>query len=241
MTSEIQEMIEELKKENATYYQVRVVISSIEELSAEEKHEILQAFLPQNKAEDSPATDEAAAVPPPEKPVSPAEPAVAATEADAESKTAKPILSDKPSKSEPHPGIRELKKDSSAHEEVDHPAVKRSHPAKASPPPPPKSDASALVPPPVQNEWAKEEFPLPLQKFVRRSRFSKPALLTFGIAGLLSLAVIIWFLSRQAETKPQSAEPPYGTNCSGIRWKANGYVKPAVSELPHKDYSAKRR
>ena len=31
MTPEIQEMIDELKKEGATYYQVRVVVSSIAE------------------------------------------------------------------------------------------------------------------------------------------------------------------------------------------------------------------
>lgn len=50
MTSDIQEMIDELKKEGATYYQVRVVVNSISELSAEEKLEILKEFLPPNQA-----------------------------------------------------------------------------------------------------------------------------------------------------------------------------------------------
>ncbi|MGD0897925.1 MAG: hypothetical protein ABR915_08810 [Thermoguttaceae bacterium] len=50
MTPEIQEMIDELRKEGATYYQVRVVISTINELSAEEKSAILKEFLPPNEA-----------------------------------------------------------------------------------------------------------------------------------------------------------------------------------------------
>ena len=50
MTAEIQEMIQDLKKEGATYYQVRVVIGTIDELSVEEKHEILREFLPPDNA-----------------------------------------------------------------------------------------------------------------------------------------------------------------------------------------------
>ena len=46
MTPEIQEMVDELKKEGATYYQVRVVVNSITELSSKEKLEILKEFLP---------------------------------------------------------------------------------------------------------------------------------------------------------------------------------------------------
>ena len=56
MTPEIQEMIDELKKEGATYYQVRVVVSSIAELSAEEKLEILKKFLPPNESVAPPSS-----------------------------------------------------------------------------------------------------------------------------------------------------------------------------------------
>lgn len=55
MTSEIQEMIDELRKEGATYYQVRVILSSINEMSANEKLETLRQFLPPNEAVTPPS------------------------------------------------------------------------------------------------------------------------------------------------------------------------------------------
>ncbi len=45
VTPEIQELVEDLKKDGATYDQAGVVINSIEELSQEEKREILKSFL----------------------------------------------------------------------------------------------------------------------------------------------------------------------------------------------------
>ena len=46
MTPEIQEMVDDLKKEGATYYQVRVVVASISELTPQEKRDVLKEFIP---------------------------------------------------------------------------------------------------------------------------------------------------------------------------------------------------
>ena len=60
VTPEIQKLVHDLKKEGATYCQVEVVINSIEELSAEEKREILEKLPPARQTRSSTRADAAA-------------------------------------------------------------------------------------------------------------------------------------------------------------------------------------
>lgn len=49
MSPEIEDMIQALQGENPSFYQAKIVIDSIAELSAEEKREALRRFIPADK------------------------------------------------------------------------------------------------------------------------------------------------------------------------------------------------
>ena len=49
MKPEIEDMIQALEGEKVSFYQAKVVIDSIEELSADEKREALRRFIPADK------------------------------------------------------------------------------------------------------------------------------------------------------------------------------------------------
>jgi len=53
MKPEIEDMIQALQGEKVSFYQAKVVIDSIEELSADEKREALRRFIPADKVPPS--------------------------------------------------------------------------------------------------------------------------------------------------------------------------------------------